>query len=208
MHSIKKKLIIAVLAAVTVLGALTACTKVTEKTEDGETRVEAEDLLPPEERDNGEEPEEADNREEPETAGADAQTPEQDSKEDGSASEAGEDRKFHYINEDKDLYGDICEIGDMQFTVTEIYMETGENGGEIMVGLAAGAEEESSKITVVYDENTTFVKQKIWDGGANHEEREGTAADLKKGLTAEMNGSYEGDVFHATEILIVEVILS
>lgn len=208
MHSIKKKLIIAGIAAVTALGALTACTKITEKQDDRETGVEAEGLPAPEESDNGEKPVKADNREESENGEADVQTPEQGSKEDGSASAAGEGRKFHYINEDKDLYGDICEIGDMQFTVTEIYMETGENGGEVMAGLAPGAEEESPKIMVVYDENTTFVKQKIWDGGANHEEREGSAADLQKGLTAEMNGSYEGDVFHATEILIVEVILN
>lgn len=44
--------------------------------------------------------------------------------------------------------------------------------------------------------------------GADYEENEGSAADLKKGLTAEMNGGYEGDVFHAAEILIVEVILN
>lgn len=208
MYSRKKRIFI-IIVMIAVLAGTAGCGKKEENADQaGSSLVEAEELQAPEERDNGDEPEEADNKEEPETGAADAQTPEQDSKEDGSASEAGEDRKFHYINEDKDLYGDICEIGDMQFTVTEIYMATGENGGEVMVGAAPGAEEESSKITVVYDENTTFVKQKIWDGGANHEEREGTAADIKKGLTAEMNGSYEGDVFHATEILIVEVILN
>lgn len=115
--------------------------------------------------------------------------------------------KLHYINEDKDLYGDICEIGDMQFTVTEIYMETGDDGGEVMTSIAPDAQAETPKITIAYDENTKFVKQVIRDGGASHEEREGSAADLKKGFTAEMNGSYEGDVFHATDILIVEVIL-
>ena len=31
--------------------------------------------------------------------------------------------------------------------------------------------------------------------------------DLQKGFTAEMWGSYEGNVFHATAIKIVEVIL-
>ena len=60
---------------------------------------------------------------------------------------------------------------------------------------------------MVYDDNTIFEKQKIWDGGASHEETEGSAADLQKGFTAEMWGSYEGDVFHATAIRIAEVIL-
>ena len=125
----------------------------------------------------------------------------------GTDAEGDSANHFHYINEGKDLYGDICEVGDMQFTVTEIYMETGDNGAEIMTSTAPEVAGEAPKITVVYDENTKFVKQKIWDGGANHEEKEGSAADLKKGFTAEMNGSYEGDVFHAAAILIVEVIL-
>lgn len=73
--------------------------------------------------------------------------------------------------------------------------------------MAISAEEGSPKITVVYDENTVFEKQKIWNGGANHEEKPATAANLQKGFTADMWGSYEGDVFHATVIRIVEVIL-
>lgn len=178
------------------LGMLTACTKTTEKTESGEPIV-AEDLPVPEVMNNGEEPKVGNE-----------QTPEEDGGETipDSAQKDG-DRKFHYINEDKDLYGDICEVEEGRFTVTEIYIEKAENGGEIMASVAPGAEGESPTITVVYDENTKFIKQKIWDGGANHEEREGSVADLQKGLTAEMNGSYEEDVFHATEILIVEVVL-
>lgn len=118
------------------------------------------------------------------------------------------DVPFHYINEDKDLYGDIWEVGEGQFTVTEIYNEKLEDGSELMVAPAEEAVGETPKITVVYDEKTKFIRQTIRDGGASHEEKEGTAADLEKGLTAEMNGSYEGDIFHATEILIVEVILN
>lgn len=197
MRSITKRWIIAGAAAAMALGMLTACTKTTEKTESGEPIV-AEDLPVPE----------VVNKEEEPKAG-DEQTPAEDVGETqpDSAQKDG-DRKFHYINEDKDLYGDICEVGEGRFTVTEIYIEKAENGGEIMASVAPGAEEESPMITVVYDESTKFIKQRIWDGGANHEEREGSAADLEKGLTAEMNGSYEGDVFHATEILIVEVILN
>lgn len=196
MQSITKKWTIAGAAAVMALGMLTACTKTTEKTESGEPVV-AEDLPVPEVMNNGEKPKAVD---EQTPAGQGGETVPDSAQKDG-------DRKFHYINEDKDLYGDIQEVGEGKFTVTKIYVEKSENGGEVMTSAAPGAEEESPTITVAYDENTKFIKQKIWDGGARHEEREGSAADLQKGLTAEMNGSYEGDVFYAAEILIVEVIL-
>lgn len=169
--------------------------------------MEAENLPASETGEDGEKPEEI-NGEEPEAGAEDEQTPGQENGGGEPVSGTEEGNTFHYIKEDKDLYGDICEIGENQFTVTEIYVETAENGGEIMAATAPGAEGEASKITVTYDENTKFIKQKIWDGGAGHEEKEGSAADLQKGFTAEMNGSYEGDVFHATEILIVEVILN
>lgn len=109
----------------------------------------------------------------------------------------------HIPDTEGDLHGEIYEIGDQQFTVTEIHTEELDDGTE----LAVMETEDAEKITVVYDENTVFQKQKLWNGGADHEEEEGTAADLKKDLTAEMWGSYEGDVFHATAVRIVEVIL-
>lgn len=181
MQSVMKKMILVAATAVIATAILTACAKTTEQTEDHAAGAEAQDTQAPAQEEGGNGP--------------------------ASRADGGEGSAFHYINEGKDLYGDIVEIGENQFSVTEIYMETGDNGGEIMTSIASGMEEEASKITVTYDEDTKFVKQKIWDGGAGHEEKEGTAADLKKGFTAEMNGSYEGDVFHATEILIVEVIL-
>lgn len=199
MRNITKKMIMAGTAAVTAMVILTACAKTTEKTEDNAVEAEDPDTQVSEQKDGGN----------GQTFGAEGEENEQASdKKDGEnerSSEQEEENTFHFINEDKDLYGDIVEIGENQFTVTEIHMETLDTG-EIMVS-SAPETEESPKITVTYDENTKFVKQKIWDGGAGHEEKEGTAADLEKGFTAEMNGSYEGDVFHATEIRIVEVIL-
>ena len=207
----KKKRIFMVMIMVIIMTGTAGCgsgTKDADQTES--STVAAEDLLtPPEEGGDGEKPEEMP-PEKSEAGGEDEQAAGQENGEGEPVSGTEEGNKFHYIKEDKDLYGDICEIGENQFTVTEIYVETDEDGGTIMVEVAegTGAQEEAPKITVVYDENTKFVKQKIWDGGAGHEEREGSAADLQKGFTAEMNGSYEGDVFHATEILIVEVILN
>jgi hypothetical protein len=177
--------------------------------------VTAEDLPTSEERDNGAVPEAEDMQGKNPEGGDGEQAASQDTElfsdltgdgENVPGSAQGEST-FHYINEDKDLYGDIWEVGEGKFTVTEIYNEKMEDGSQIMTSLAEGAAGEAPKITVTYDENTKFIRQTIRDGGASHEEKEASAADLEKGLTAEMNGSYEGDVFHATEILIVEVIL-
>lgn len=186
MRDIRKGLFIT--GAIMVMGlGLTGCTKVQENAEgsDGSV-VEAEDLPAPENPEENMEGEEGGKGEDP----------------------ADDLSSLRYVPDTEgDLYGDICEVGDGQFTVTEIYTETFDDGSGIMIMGAPGVETESAKITVVYDENTVFEKQKIWDGGANHEEKEGSAADLQKGFTAEMWGSYEGDVFHATAIKVVEVIL-
>ena len=171
--------------------------------------MEAEDL--PGTKEQGDEEAQTNNSgnvEEPEAEDADKGGQDADSS-DNSQKDA-DISSLHYIPDTKaDLCGDICEVGDKQFTVTEIFTDTLEEGGEIMVSSAPGAEgeEEAAKITGIYDENTVFEKQKIWDAGAGHEEKEGSAADLQKGFTAEMWGSYEGNVFHATAIKIVEVIL-
>lgn len=192
----KKKWVFITTVMITMLIGMTGCGKSTEDTDQAESAVvKAEDLPVAEALKNGEEPKADDAQGETPEGGDDAQ-----------AAPQKNDNQFHYINEDKDLYGDIWEVGEGQFTVTEIYNEELDDGSQVMAAPADEAAGEAPKITVVYDEKTKFITQKIRDGGASHEEKEGTAADLKKGLTAEMNGSYEGDVFHATEILIVEVI--
>ncbi len=105
-----------------------------------------------------------------------------------------------------ELSGDICEIGDMQFTVSEITITEDEEGVETMVSAAPG-NDSAKLITVVYDENTVFTKRTIWDMGARYEDKEAASADLEENLTAEMKGSYEGEKFHASEVRIVEVVL-
>lgn len=103
------------------------------------------------------------------------------------------------------LIGEIKEIESGQFRIAEAL--TGDEG-DILAVPAAGVEvEEDDLKTIIYNEDTVFTFQTIWDGGAGHEEREGTADDLKEGLLVDMKGYYEDDVFHATEILISKVLL-
>ena len=202
MRNIRKGLFIT--GAIVTMGlGLTGCAKIGESTDEvSDSAVEAEDLPEAEALDgNGADVEK------PEGEGTDNEGGQHADSSDNGQKDA-ELSSLRYIpDEEGDLLGDIYEIGDGQFTVTEIYTESNDDGSRTMVSVAEGSEGASPKITVSYDENTVFEKQKIWDGGAGHEEREGSASDLQKGFTAEMWGSYEGDVFHATAIKVVEVIL-
>lgn len=107
----------------------------------------------------------------------------------------------------QELAGDIQEIGQGTFIVNEIYQETMGDGSEIMVVGAPGNEEDMNLITVLYDADTVFTRKKIWNGGADYEDFEASADDMATGMTAEMEGTYEGDVFHASRIQLVEVVL-
>lgn len=212
--NIRKRLIITGIIIAMGLG-LTGCTRTDENTGDAEApTVEAEDL--PAAKDPGDGKASGKNAEGDEAYGENAEDGKSSGDEGGGQNGDSSDNSqkdadissLHYIPDTEgDLYGDIYEVGEKQFTVTKIYTDTLEDGSGIMVMGAPGTEAESPKITVAYDDNTVFEKQKIWDGGASHEEKEGSAADLQKGFTVEMWGSYEGDVFHATAIKIVEVIL-
>lgn len=205
MHSIRKRLFITGVIIVMGMG-LTGCTKTAEKTDGGAeaSGVEAENLP------KAEKPEDKDALAAKVPDASDTQGNENSGEENGkqSGEQKGDTSSLYNMPDGEgDLHGDIYEVGDMQFMVTEIYTDTLDDGSGIMVAVAGVAGDESAKITVVYDENTVFEKQKIWDGGANHEEKKGSAADLQKGFTAEMWGSYEGDVFHATAIKVIEVVL-
>ncbi len=106
------------------------------------------------------------------------------------------------------LTGDIKEVGEGTFTIVKAQEEEEEDGGTILaVPVGEDVTEDTDVITVAYDDHTSFEKQTIWDGGARHEETEGSALDLEKGRMAVMSGYYEGQVFHAVSVQIVEVVL-
>lgn len=100
------------------------------------------------------------------------------------------------------LISEVPEDSDDSFLIEKLVVEQ-ENGVDLME-----ADPDGTKITVVYSDETNFVKRTVRDGGDNTEEKEGSAADLQEGFTVEAKGSYGGDnVFFATDVKIVEVIL-
>lgn len=104
--------------------------------------------------------------------------------------------------------GEITELGDGQFTIKKFILETGEDGTEMMAAPAEGAEDDGTfeTLTVLYDENTHFYKRTIRNGGADYEDEESSAEKLEKGMQTDLKGNYEGEMFHASEVQIVEVI--
>ena len=111
------------------------------------------------------------------------------------------------INTDApNLEGIIKDIQEKQLTVVELITEESENGGEIMVGPGSSDDSEFRKVTVTYDDNTVFVIQNIYDGGARSETENGTSSDLTTGQMVEIWGTSVADGLQATQICIVKVV--
>ena len=179
-----KKLIITGIAAVTALGVLTACTKMEESSENGESAA-AEEGIPPAE---GAEDKEAPAAED--EAAQDAQT--------DSGTDEGD------VSGEAELMGLIEEVpedSDDSFIIAKLVTEQIDEVDFI------GTDQDDTKITVVYSIDTKFTKRTIKNGGEDVKEEEGSAADLKENFTVEMKGSYyEENVFFAADVEIVEVV--
>ncbi len=102
-----------------------------------------------------------------------------------------------------DLSGEIREISDQTFVLNEIIEEEGEGGTEIAA--LPLDEAEMSLITAVWDENTRFTRRTIKNGGADYEDSESSPEALETGAVVNLWGSYEGDVFRASQVRLTEV---
>lgn len=102
-----------------------------------------------------------------------------------------------------DLSGEIQEISDQTFVLNEIIEEEGEGGTEIAA--LPLDEAEMNLITAVWDENTRFTRRTIKNGGADYEDSESSPEALETGAVVNLWGSYEGDVFRASQVRLTEV---
>lgn len=60
---------------------------------------------------------------------------------------------------------------------------------------------------MICNEDTHIYQRTIRDGGASYEDSESSFEKLEKGMEVNLKGSYEGDVYLASEVQIVDVIL-
>ncbi len=188
MHYFMRKLTITGIMAILAFGVLTACTKTTENANDGNKSAEGEDL-PDTEGGNTEN-----------TEGGNAENAEDEEGEDIGANDDAGDAS----SGETELMGMIENVppdSDDTFIIAKLVVE--EVDGMDLVS----TDENDTKVTVVYSDETTFIKRTVQSGSENAEEKEGSAADLKENFTVEMKGSYGGEnIFFATEVKIVEVV--
>lgn len=101
------------------------------------------------------------------------------------------------------LSGEIREISERSFTLNQIMGEDSGDGTEIAV--LPVEDEAMTLVTVSYDEKTVFTRRTIESDGESYEDSEGSPEELKAGDMVELQGSYEGEIFRASQVRLVEV---
>lgn len=107
---------------------------------------------------------------------------------------------------DADFSGTVWKMGEDAFYIAEEKVMLEEDGSIISSSPSSGAEiPDSDLIEVVFDEDTYFYMRTVQGDGASHEDTDAGFSDLEKGVSVELKGYFEKDVFHAEEIRIVKV---
>ncbi len=106
---------------------------------------------------------------------------------------------------DADFAGDICKIEGNTFYISETQTILLEDSSVVSSSAASGVTiPDSDLIPVVYDENTHFCLRTIYNG-ETHEDADASAQDLELTRAVELKGSFEDDVFHASEVRILKI---
>ena len=106
---------------------------------------------------------------------------------------------------DADFAGDIRKIEGNTFYISETKNIILEYGSLSSSSVASGVTvPDSDLIPVVYDENTHFCLRTIYNG-ETHEDSDASAQDLELTREVELKGSFEDDVFHASEVRILKI---
>lgn len=107
---------------------------------------------------------------------------------------------------DADFEGSVYEIKEDSFSIFPIETSLQKDGSLLTVERAPGAEILSDDLVqVVFDGNTVFTLQDIYDGGARHEDSDASFQNLEKDVTVSLKGEFQNDIFHATAIRITKV---
>ncbi len=107
---------------------------------------------------------------------------------------------------DADFSGTVWKLGEDSFYIAEEQVMLDEDGGIISSSPSGNADiPDSDLVEVVFDENTYFYLRTIHGNGESYEDTDAGFSDLAKGVSVEMKGSFEQDIFHADEIRIVKV---
>lgn len=86
------------------------------------------------------------------------------------------------------------------FTVSEIFTTELDDGS--MLAVAPIGDTERKMIEVTYTDQTVFTIRSTYENGLRHSDSEGTSADLQELASCILSGSWEGEVFCASEVVI------
>lgn len=107
---------------------------------------------------------------------------------------------------DADFEGTVWKMDTNSFYIAPAETEILEDG-TLLGSLAPDAEiPDSDLVQVVFDENTHFYIRTIYDGGERYEDSDAAFSDIEKDQIISLKGSFENDIFHATEIRISKVV--
>lgn len=107
---------------------------------------------------------------------------------------------------DADFEGTVWKMDTNSFYIAPAETEILEDG-TLLGSLAPDAEiPDSDLVQVVFDENTHFYIRTIYDGGERYEDSDAAFRDIEKDQMISLKGSFENDIFHATEIRIPKVV--
>ena len=108
---------------------------------------------------------------------------------------------------DADFEGTVWKMDTNSFYIAPGDAEILENGAILAIDASPDAEiPDSDLVQVVFDENTHFYTRTIYDGGARYEDSDAAFKDIEKDQSVSLKGSFENDIFHATEIRISKVV--
>lgn len=135
-----------------------------------------------------------------------SQEQENDQEEERKAEE--EPESMEQISDESELEGNVKSIGEDSMVISKIFTYT-EDGNDIAVASAEGGPDEVL-ITVYFSEDTEYIVRTVKNAGVNGdsdvEDRTGALSDIQEGNSVLMNGSYEGEDFHAVRVVIYNFI--
>lgn len=91
-------------------------------------------------------------------------------------------------------------VGTDSFTVSEIFTDVLEDGSLIAVGQVGDAYKKLIEVT--YTEQTVFTIRTTKNSGMEYRDSPGTSADLEEERSCVLTGSWDGDLFQASEVMI------
>lgn len=134
-----------------------------------------------------------------------AQTADEDREVQAESETASEDKNNHTPDNTQDeteLTGDVISIGEGSMVVNQVFTYE-QDGADIAV---SDMSENAVSINVYFSENTEFIVRTVKNGGVNGdadiENEAGTSDDLQERSTVLMTGGYEGEDFHAKQVII------